>query len=272
MGFSAQVVCDSIAAGVRLTTMVVTFPRIILAEFNTHRMFSRNSASSRAIPVERRIEQVLREPFVPAAFASNKPGMQAGQDFDEEDNATCREDWLTAMHAAVNYASALSQMGAHKQWANRLLEPFAWHTVVVSATEWANFWALRCHPDAQPEMQTIARMMRAAYDASEPQVCGIDHWHLPFVDPDENLDSALAARVSVARAAAVSYERHLRQDVEADIARHDRLLASGHMSPFEHVAQVVTRRWPTAPSNFARPWLQYRKMLPGEAVFGGGAS
>lgn len=253
--------------------MVVTFPRIILAEFNTHRMFSRNSASSRAIPVAKRIEQVERDPFVPAAFAANKAGMQAGMTLDMVATQRAETDWHNAARSAVHFARALAGSGVHKQWANRLLEPFAWHTVVVTATEWDNFWALRCHPDAQPEMQTIAYMMRGAYQASAPRQCGPGAFHLPFVDPEDHLVDELAAKVSIARAAAVSYERHLQQDVAADLMRYDKLLASGHMSPFEHVARVglFAHEAHGFIGNFRLPWCQWRKDLPGEAVFGGAA-
>lgn len=276
MGFEAQIVCDSIASGVRLTTMVVTFPRIILAEFNTHRMFSRNSASSRAIPVERRMEQVYADPFVPEVFAANRPGMQAGDILGENVESLSREKWYTACRHALAAAKGLCDLGVHKQWANRLLEPFAWHTVVVSATEWDNFWALRCHPDAQPEMQTIARLMRDAYRSSTPRECQPGDYHLPFVNPDEGLEGHAAAQVSIARAAAVSYERHLAHDIDADVKRYERLLSSGHMSPFEHVARVSKRDRRAGGNpffgNFRLPWVQHRKMLPGEAVFSGGAA
>ena len=47
----AVIAADSInVKGKRITTFIVTMPRIVLAELNTHRVFSRNSASSRAIP------------------------------------------------------------------------------------------------------------------------------------------------------------------------------------------------------------------------------
>jgi len=279
--YDAKVVCDSIACGVRLTTMLVTFPRFVLAEFNTHRVLSRNSASSRAIPVERRIKQVLDNPFVPEAFTVNRRGMQATETLDDRDGSKARDAWLRARDAAVEQAEALVNLGVHKQHANRLLEPFCWHTVVVTATEWGNFFALRCHPAAQPEMQITAGLMRDAREASTPTLLGVDEWHLPFVAglmgaPCWRLDADKQLRkISVVRCAAVSYER---QDVERTpeecAERHAALAVAGHWSPFEHQARVMSeyemQRHPYGfIGNFKSPWLQYRKTFSGEAVFRG---
>lgn len=280
MGYDAQVVCDSAANGVRLTTMVVTFPRIVLAEWNTHRMFSRNSASSRAIPVERRIAQIEAEPFVPSAFALNKAGMQAGDALDAEQAALARACWISARNQAVMHARDMVKLGVHKQWANRLIETFAWHTVVVSFTEIQNYWNLRDNPKAQPEIMTVTGLMREAYAKSTPRELKPGEWHLPFVTQPEivSLPIEVCVQLSVARAAAVSYERHMLQDFDKDIARYASLLASGHMSPFEHPAKVATVADLLSPEisrfvpsgflgNFALPWIQHRKTIPGEAVF-----
>lgn len=160
MTYSAHVVLDSIHDGVRLTTLQVTFPRFLLAEFNTHRRFSRNSASSRAIPVSRRIEQVEMSPFVPESFGKNQAGMQARVELDEDLSARARESWTRLSRACVAEAKVMAELGVHKQHANRAIELFSWHTVIVTSTEWANFMAVRDHGDAQPEMQIIAAMMR----------------------------------------------------------------------------------------------------------------
>lgn len=263
MTYAAKVLADSIAQGVRLTTMEVTFPRFILAEMNTHRVFSRNSASSRAIPVEKRIQQVQANPFVPLAFGQNRPGMQAlGM---VEGQAHARATWLAAAKDAVEKASWLADLGVHKQHANRLLEPFAWHTAVISATEWANFFALRCHPAAQPEMQEIANLMRDAYQASIPAPMREGQWHLPYVD---SWDGPEGLRLSVVRCAAVSYERQDANRTREQVKeRHDMLAKSGHWSPFEH--QATPTHWANGSfvGNFRAPWVQYRKMFAGESIF-----
>jgi len=290
--YQAKVICDSIASGVRLTTMEVTLPRIVLAEFNTHRMFSRNSASSRAIPVEKRIQAVLDNPFVPEAFASNKAGMQAGEDLDAETNAMARNEWFAARNHMVSSARFLAESGVHKQWANRLIEPFSWTTIVVTATEWDNFFNLRISKLAQPDIRRAAELMKEAMDASTPVELGAGDWHLPYVQIDEltaGLDWEYLARLSVARCARVSYLTHDgKRDHGKDLELHDRLLESRHMSPFEHVAcvsvddrlprygaaimgedVVLTETISFAPvfyGNFREPWLQYRKTIPNEAV------
>lgn len=144
----AQIVADSKNEfGNRITTMVVTFPRIILAEFNTHRMLSKNSASSRAIPFEKMVKAVEENPFIPIAWQKDHKGMQ-GTEYLTGDYAEQAEfDWLQARNDAVNHAKGMSKGGnfaVTKQLCNRLLEPFMWHTVIVTATEWENFFALRC--------------------------------------------------------------------------------------------------------------------------------
>jgi thymidylate synthase ThyX len=270
--YAATILADSLAPnGVRLTTMLVTMPRIVLAEFNTHRALSRNSASSRAIPVEKRIAAVRANPFVPASFGANRPGMQAGDDLDEVRQTHARERWLAACTYACDYAEALAVLGVHKQHANRLIEPFAWHTVVVTATEWANFFALRCHPDAQPEIRRAAALMRDALHWGQPRAVGLREWHLPFVtDEERDTPGTNWRKVAVGRCARVSYETHDgRRDPAADVALCDRLRASGHMSPFEHVA--TPHRHPSRIGNF-KGWVQMRKTLLGEAVFSGGAA
>jgi hypothetical protein len=142
----AKIIADSKNQyGNRLTTMVITFPRFILAEFNTHRMLSKNSASSRAIPFKKMVKMVEENPFIPIAWQKDHKGMQGTEYFDEIGAETCKIDWLTARNYAVQQAKILNESGGvTKQLCNRLLEPFMWHTVIISATEWENFFALRC--------------------------------------------------------------------------------------------------------------------------------
>jgi len=166
MSYNCQIICDSISeTGKRLTTFEITFPRIVLAEFNTHRMFSRNSASSRAIPIRKMLDKVLIDPFIPDRFPVSGKGMQPGDYFEPETNGyrDARSVWLDARLYAIKQVEKLQDVGVRKQIANRLLEPWLWHTVIVTATEWANFFKLRCHPDAQEQIKIIADVMYQAY-------------------------------------------------------------------------------------------------------------
>jgi thymidylate synthase ThyX len=296
MAFDAKVLADSRSpAGRRLTTLEATFPRFVLAEFNTHRVFSRNSASSRAIPIAKQLRRVLEDPYVPVEFGSNQPGMQAGPPLEGESRELAEREWLRARDDAVRRVLALvtdpgevadddlegvldrveeatrtrnrpeQWLNVHKQVANRLLEPFMWHTVIVTATEWDNFWNLRCHPDAQPEIRLIAEKMRAAVEASEPAELGLDEWHLPLIRPEDREQVASIedlVKVSAGRCARVSYLTHDgRRDLQADVDLHDRLLESGHMSPLEHPARpLADGEWC---GNF-RGWCSYRKEIAGE--------
>jgi thymidylate synthase ThyX len=271
--YDCSVVADSLApSGVRLTTLAVTFPRIVLAEFNTHRAFSRNAASSRAIPVRKMIERVEASPFIPE-FAANKAGMQAGDPLDEQTADKARGVWLEARNHMALAAWLLSrgEASVHKQWVNRLLEPFSWTTVVVTSTDWGNFFGQRCHPDAQPELRRAALMMRDALNGSTPQAKNRGGWHLPFI-LDADWSEAIARfnsveretqhliQVSVARCARVSYLNHDgERDQEADVALYRKLLHANppHFSPFEHVAQA-SDRMDLQSGNF-RGWYQLRK-------------
>jgi thymidylate synthase ThyX len=164
----------------------------------------------------------------------------------------------------------LHELGVHKQLANRLLEPFMWVTVIVSATEWANFFTLRCHEDAQPEFQKVALMVAEALAVSTPRPVGVGEWHLPYIQADERAELSLAVQqqCSVARCARVSYLTHEgKRDIEKDKELYDRLLNGsglGHWSPFEHVATPKATADPDPREGNYRGWLQYRKMFPNE--------
>lgn len=150
----AKIVADSKNEfGNRITTMQVTFPRFILAELNTHRIFSKNSASSRAIPFEKMLKSVEENPFIPIAWQKDHKGMQGTEYFtNQEEINVCKSVWLKARNSAIDCSKGLNfdwtTFGGHdsvtKQLCNRLLEPFMWHTVLITATEWENFFALRC--------------------------------------------------------------------------------------------------------------------------------
>lgn len=264
---SARLACDSVANGVRLTTFEITYPRYIHAEIMTHRIFSRNAQSSRAIPVEKRLKRVRENPVVPIRWGANQKGMQASMD-DVDDVVMASAYWMQAALNAEQSAVKLLGENLHKQWVNRLLEPFDTITTIITATEWENFFALRCHKDAQPEFQWLAwKMADLYYDAGTSFAVPVDpmEWHLPYVTTEEKLtvDVDDLVKASVARCARVSYLNHdqTAPDLTKDIALHDRLMADGHMSPFEHQAQ---HHEGCRASNFRYPWWQYRKMLAKE--------
>jgi thymidylate synthase ThyX len=202
-GFSARVLTDSVSpAGIRLTTMEVRFPRFVLSEFNTHRVLSRNSASSRAVPTNKMIERVLENPAMPVEWGVNKPGMSASEALTDQQAQEAKAEWLRARDSAVEHVRNLQKFNVHKQVINRLLEPFMWHTVIVTGTEWENFYSLRCAPNAQPEIRVAAELMRDAMNASSPRKIDIGDWHLPLVQDDErDLPLEQLKKVSAARCA-----------------------------------------------------------------------
>lgn len=323
----AKIIADSInQQGDRITTYLLTFPRFILAELNTHRVFSRNSASSRAIPFEKMVKMVQEDSFIPIAWQKDHKGMQGSEYITDKEMVQCRIDsWLVARDKAVESAKELynpinksnsvfridelQRTGVTKQLCNRLLEPFMWHTVLVTATEFENFFKLRCpqyelksfhngeykdssfyrskkdwvkdngersvpttdldwllHNRSQAEihMQALAEAMWDAYNESIPKELKAGEWHIPFGDKmndnilfnyaDEELNFSggsnekyykkimeVKCRIATARCARLSYMTFDGEiDYEKDIKLHDRLLADGHASPFEHVSRCLT--------------------------------
>lgn len=269
--FSAKVLADSLnCCDNRLTTMELTYPRFIHSEFMTHRMFSRNAASSRAIPVKKMIDQVMTDPVIPIHWGAAEKGMQAYKEISSHASSECRHTWLLARDNCVGAVEGMLKQGLHKQIANRLLEPWMWITVIATGNEgaWNNFFALRCHHEAEPHIQKIAEMAREVRSQSTPQKLSDGQWHLPLIgfEGDELLSVEDQVKVSVGRCARVSYLTHDGiRDVQADIDLHDRLLASKHFSPFEHVAcaDAYSVQWGDC-GNFGSGWCQYRKTLNGE--------
>lgn len=278
---SAKVVADSInESGNRITSLVVVIPRIVLAELNTHRALSKNSASSRAIPFKKMAKMVEENPFIPIAFQKDHKGMQGTEYFTEEEvkKNGILEEWLGARDYALYRAKALHEKGVTKQLVNRLLEPFMYHTVLVTATEWENFMALRHHQDAEIHIQLAAAEILEALNSSKPKLLKQGEWHIPFgknldyervskmysesnIVPDK-LVQGLMVEIATARCARVSYLNFEgKDDYEADVKLHDQLLDSGHMSPFEHCAQAASGD--TISGNFIG-WLQYRKLYQEE--------
>lgn len=240
---SAKIVADTENLwGARITTFEVVAPRYLLAEINTHRVIARSAASSRAIPVMKRVDMVRTAPYVPEAFGKNRPGMQSDEEVSPEDSDKARAIWLGAANSAALYAEELHTLGVHKQQANRLLEPFVYYSGVMTATELDNFWELRDHADADPGFQLLARHMRKAYDSSKPRKAS---HHLPYTDDlFEGTPLSTMFLVSAARCARVSYNTFdgLRSTPDKDLKLCSTLISSGHMSPFDHPAISDTVR------------------------------
>lgn len=259
----ALIISDSQGPTSRLTTFVLTYPRFIHAELLTHRNFSRNSASSRAIPIAKMIRAVQENPAEPVFWGQNQPGMQAQAQLPEDQIVLARAMWLQAAQSASTYAEHLSTLGVHKQIANRVIEPFLHMTAMVTATDWENFFSLRAHADAQPEFASLAYTMLEAYLTSRPNLLSVGDWHIPFGDQlPEGTSLSNRLKVATARAARISYVSFdAPVDIEKDVALHDKLTASGHWSPTEHSAQA------TGDSHYSgnfRGWRQYRKTFPYE--------
>lgn len=287
MSISAKIIADSLnPKGVRLTSFILRLPRPLLAELNTHRAFSRNSASSRAIPFQKMLDMVKNDPFIPIRFQKDHKGMQGTEYFEGEEHERCVRDWLAARDAAVAAATSFT-LPITKQLKNRLLEAFMWHTVIVTATDYENFFALRAHPDAEIHIAELARQMLEAYNASEPKSLRPGEWHIPFGDKIEkarlwkafheaNEDCHISydrfisgatidrytIKVAVARCARISFLNYEgKDDYAADIKLCDRLFGATprHLSPTEHVAQCLDSA--ESHGNF-RGWKQYRYTFP----------
>lgn len=263
---TAKIIADSISpAGKRITTMELVYPRFIHAEVMTHRAFSRNASSSRAIPVAKAAQMALDEMVFPVRWGLNKAGMQAKEDnlgFGDMQEAELL--WEYAARRCANTAIALSNMGLHKQWANRMIEWFSNIRVLVTATEWDNFFELRDHEDAQDEIRILAQAMRQAMADSEPRESRI---HLPYITDDDwynhDLTMVMLFRISAARCCRVSYLKHdgEKPDVAEDLALFERLAGSKpiHASPLEHQANAhFDPSWRSR--NFVG-WVQHRHLF-----------
>lgn len=288
MTYQAKILKDSINhLGTRLVTFEVTFPRIVLAEKNTHKMLSKNSASSRALPVTKMLEMVKTNPYIPEKWGQNQSGMQAYKDVLPEKAVEAEKEWLLARDFAVQQAEKLLKIGIHKQTTNRLLEPFMWHTVICSGTEFSNFFNLRNNPEAHPAIQRPAQLMQELYEINEPEFVECGKWHAPLInigmkDEEKEIIREFGQeglmKVSVGRCARVSYLTHDgKRDYHKDIELYDRLISSGHLSPTEHVATpfdpknenhinlaLLSLRDKSYWFGNFKNWVQHRKMIPGE--------
>ncbi len=304
MTITATRICDSMSnQGIRLTTLQLRYPRFIHAELMTHRVFSRNASSSRAVPVAKLIEDIKRDTAMPIHWGKNQPGMQADEEHDApiivQDSIssfsyTREEAWRRARNKAISAAEDFNAAGYHKQIVNRLLEPFSHINVVVTATEWKNFFDLRRHKDAQPEIKALAD---AIWDEmygpgwfEKYKIVKRDEWHLPYITEEEEADPMIKdpgctylgdlRKCSVARCARVSYMTYemKKPSLEEDLKLYERLVGSNpkHMSPTEH--QATPDNWargissaktfggdyewasPIYHGNF-RGWKQFRKLI-----------
>ena len=231
-----------------LWTFELTYPRYIHSEFMTHRVFSRNASSSRAIPVKRMIEQVDSNPVVPPKVYMNKAGMVGDVEAPLAVTADFYNLWLDAASNAVEIAKNMEKLGIHKQHINRILEPFQFIKVIVTATDWYNFFVLRLAPDAQPEMRELANTIYDEMNHYHNKAVGVlelDKEHtvvsLPYITDEDVKEIGkeeyhTLMKISAARCARVSYNNHdgSKPDIEKDLKLYGHLYDSKHMSPMEH--------------------------------------
>lgn len=288
----ATIIADSVSAhtGQRITTFELEYHRYIHSELMTHRQFSRNAASSRAIPIDKMIEQVHANPAVPTHWGLNQAGMQAKD--VQADRDACEEAWHTARCAAMFHAYKLQLLGLHKQIVNRVLEPFQMMKTLVTATNFDNFFNLRCHKDAQPEIKMLADKMYQAMQESKPEVLEAGEWHTPYVRHSRNVDGQLiylitnetelpsivdvetAIKISCSCSAQVSYRKN-DTSLEKAMAIYDKLVNSEpvHASAFEHCATPIDIESTSDgithfdvndvpySGNFTN-WVQFRQTIP----------
>lgn len=302
MGFEAKVILASVSpSGHPITTMQLKYPRFIHAEFMTHREFSRNASSSRAIPVAKMIEQVRNDPAMPLHWGMNQPGMQASLELGHDPRELAIKHWRDGARDASELAGKLADLGLHKQVANRILEPFQWMHVIMTTTSFTNFDGLRRHADAQPEIKHLADLMAEAREGMQVQQLECGDWHLPYIDMQADWEAAashlLKGRItrdmpsegeivnvliamSAARCARVSYLTHdgEKPTVEKDLELYQRLAGAQpiHASPLEHQAtpDLYDPRDRDFYQGWANPeehgnltgWRQFRKMAQGEYI------
>ena len=295
-----KIICDSIGEhSPRLTTFQLRYWRGIHAELMTHRVFSRNAGSSRARPSAAIIEQVRRDPWGPLEWGQNQSGMQAENQVDDATRVLAENEWGLAAQDAAKRAENMAILGLHKQVVNRVLEPFTFIDVVLTSTDFANWFTLRDEKDADPTIQDLARRMKEAMKASNPVFLKPGEWHLPYIktqdfydvrdylvkqhnvraEPNEKQIVDVLKKVSTARCARISYAPFDGNgSIEKEVARHDLLVVSQpvHASPAEHQATpdelIIDNEQDEWAAQYLhgnlRGWVQYRKTLPNEFVPG----
>lgn len=254
---TAKVVCDSVSEqGVRLTTFEIEYPRFIHGEMMTHRSLSKNSSSSRAIPIQKMLDQIENNMAVPIYWGENKSGMQAVAEVSKQSIRSAIDQWGFAYADIKHVVGRMIELGLHKQVPNRLTEPFQMMKVVITGTDWENFFNLRIHPDAQPEICMLAYKMYKAIEESEPYELKAGEWHLPYVNVGWNgkgelcyadqcfdcIDLEQAIKLSAASCASVSY-RNEGMTLEKADKIFDMLIKADvvHSSPFEHLATPIKK-------------------------------
>lgn len=265
---------SSLINGVRVDTLEVRFPRIILPEFNTHRVFSRNFQSSRAKPILKVIQDDLT--YTPSDYdwRKNSKGMSPSELFSRDESIDLSIRWMNAKDTAIEFANKLYLQGVAKEIVNRLLEPFMEVTGVVTSTEWSNFLTLRMNEGAQTEIRVLAKMIKDTLDSTTP----IERdFHLPYTEDVSFLSKERLIQLikqSVARCARVSYFSFDKKESELDkdIELFNRLKESKHLSPFEHVVlnqstyeylfpyNYVTKE-NNYHGNFNKGVIQFRKLI-----------
>lgn len=282
MNYDSKLILDSISnKGCRITTFEITMPKWLQAEFNTHRVFSRNSASSRAVPTKAIVETVLGNPVIPIDWRYNESGMQANTIMTMDDTVTANDVWLRAMLAMLPFVKELQDLKADKQRTNRLLEPWMWTQVVVTATEWNNFFNLRDNAAAQPEFGHIAALMHQQYIQSMPVK---REWHLPYIMIKDAMciqiptdlekvytglknsglsnSNIINAAISAAKCGRVThYKQGLEYTLQENFNRGMGFARDKHLSPLEHPAQAGKDEW----YGPFYGWKSFRKFLPDEA-------
>lgn len=304
---SAKIVKDSISPdGIRLTTLHLRYPRMIHSEFMTHRVFTRNGRSSRAVPVT----TLLKEEGYTPHFMKNKPGMMASEELSPRDLEDAKRLWENLINETKLTVAKLHGLGVHKQWANRPLEWFGWIDTLVTSTDWANWFALRDEEGAQPEIRELAQKMKEAMDTSTPTRLEVGQWHMPYIReedygivekhiaesrviqvmPEKHEIEAILRKISTARCARLSYRPFDGNDsIAKELERYERLVVSRpvHASPSEHIATPDTKVTVSSSKlgvggrvvgsseevwkNEKRHgnfygWQQYRKMIPANTV------
>lgn len=306
-GIVVKLIADSICGTQRMRTYELQYMRFFHSEIMTHKLLSKNAASSRAIPYKRMIELTQENPAIPTKWGVNESGMKASQFLNERESEAATAIWLAARDAMIHHSNVLNDMKVHKQTINRLNEPWQIMKVVLSGTEFENFFWLRNHSDAQPEFEMLASMMYEAGKASTPMELKPGEWHLPYIDVVRNSSGELeyfseggqltleqALKVSTSCCAQASYRR-LDTSTEKGDTIYDNLVGSDrkHASPFEHQATPMDlqeldlndreltiphpKNWQIGVSHFDNRgkfwsgnlcgWVQHRKLLPGEAVW-----
>lgn len=236
---TAKIIANSKYEDKQVTTFEIEYPRYIHSELMTHRVFSRNAASSRAIPIEKMIEQAINNTVIPM-WTHNQSGMQGNIVTDLVTINRANYILQSMLQSVVDGVRELSDIGIHKQNANRYLEPFQHIKTIVTSTEFDNFFNLRYHEDAQPEIRALAVEMYATYCKSKPRLLYPNEWHLPYAEGVDNLEDA--KKVSASCCAQVSYRKNDDSIEKAELV-YERLVGGKplHASPFEHVCRPLNK-------------------------------